>query len=102
MGSDQNVHFPALSVLDRLLLLRGGAEAAQHFNADRKRSKAAAEGVVMLEGEDGGRRKDRHLFVLLRHFEGGAHGDFRLAVSHVAAQQAVHRLSAFKIALDVP
>ena len=37
----------------------------------------------------------------LHGLEGGAHGDFGLAVAHVAAQQAVHGLRRFHVALDV-
>jgi hypothetical protein len=34
-------------------------------------------------------------------FEGRPHHHFGLAVTHVAAEQAVHRLRAFHVALDV-
>ena len=43
----------------------------------------------------------RHLAAVLNHFEGGAHGELGLAIPHVAAEQPVHGLGAFQIALDV-
>src|SRR5437764_603746 len=38
---------------------------------------------------------------VMRHLEGGAHGELRLAVPDVAAQQAVHGLGALEVVLDV-
>ncbi len=40
-------------------------------------------------------------FAVLHGLEGGAHGDFGFAVADVAAEQAVHRLGGFHVALDV-
>jgi hypothetical protein len=37
-------------------------------------------------------RQHRNLAVVADRLEGGAHGDFRFAVAHIAAQQAVHGL----------
>ena len=55
----------------------------------------------MLEAEHGGRGEDGDLFAVLHGLEGGAHGDFGLAVADVAAEEAVHRLVGFHVALDV-
>ncbi len=49
----------------------------------------------------GGGRKDGHLLAVAHGFERGAHDDFGLAVAHIAAEQAVHRLRAFHVALDI-
>ncbi len=54
----------------------------------------------MLEAEDRGGREDRDLLAILHGLEGGAHGDFGLAVAHVAAEQAVHRRGGFHVVLD--
>ena len=55
----------------------------------------------MLEREHGGRREQRHLLAVAQRFERGSHGDFRFAVAHVTAQQAVHRMGRFHVALDL-
>ena len=55
----------------------------------------------MLEGEDGGGREDGDLLAVLYGLEGGAHGDLGLAVADIAAEQAVHGLRRFHVALDV-
>ena len=59
------------------------------------------ESFVMLEGEDRGGRQYRDLLVVGDRFESGAHGDFRLAVADIAAEQAVHGLGRFHIAFHV-
>ena len=55
----------------------------------------------MLEAQHRCRREYRDLLAILHRLEGRAHGDLRLAVTYVAAQQPIHRLRAFHIALDV-
>src|SRR6185437_5893595 len=57
--------------------------------------------VSVLEGKDSGGREHRNLLVVADGLEGGAHGDFRLAIAHVSAQQAVHGLGRFHVTLDV-
>ena len=46
-------------------------------------------------------REHRDLLAVVHRFVGGAHGDFGFAVANVAAEQAIHRLAAFHVALDV-
>ena len=55
----------------------------------------------MLEGQDGGGGEQRHLPAVLDDFKGGAHREFGFAVTHVAAQQAVHWVRTLQVALDV-
>ena len=55
----------------------------------------------MLERKHRCRREDGHLFRIGDGFECGAHRHFRLAVAHVAAEQAIHRQIRFHIALHV-
>ena len=92
---------PGFEFFQSFLLLFFGAEAAEHFDAHRKGGEAPAEGFVVLKGEHGGGREHGHLLGIGDGLEGGAHGDFRLAVAHVAAQQAVHGKRGFHVALDV-
>ena len=101
MSADDDVHLARFDLSDGFLLLLGGAEAAEHVDLDGKGREALPKGVEVLEGEHGGRRQDRDLAIVVDHLEGGAHPDFRLAVSHIAAEQAVHRRGQLHVALDV-
>ena len=78
-----------------------GAEAGQHLDAHRKRREAALEGFEVLEREHGGGRQHGHLLAVAQRFERRAHGDFGLAEADVAAQQAVHGMRRFHVALDL-
>ena len=62
---------------------------------------ALLESFEVLEGEDRGGREHGDLLVVADGLEGGAHGDFGLAVADVAAEQAIHGLGGFHVALDV-
>ena len=99
--ADHDVHFAGLDALDDLLLLPGAAEAAQHLDVDRERGEALLERLEVLEDEHRGRRQYHHLLVVAYCLEGGAHADFSFAVADIAAQQPVHRLAGFHVALDV-
>ena len=92
---------PDLELRDGFLLLLGGAEAAEHLDLDGKGRQALPEGVVVLEGEHGGRRQHRDLAIVVDRLERRAHGDFGLAVADVAAQQAVHRRRRLHVVLHV-
>ncbi len=89
---------PCSIFVDDFLLLLGGAEAAEHLDADGKGREAPLEGFEVLEGEHGGRREHRHLLVVADGLERRAHGDFGLAVADVAAEQAVHRRGGLHVA----
>src|SRR5258708_4114991 len=80
---------------------RGAAEAAENLDARGECGESCVERLEMLEGEQGSRREDSYLLVVQDGFERCAHGDFCFAVADVATQQAVHRLGAFHVALDV-
>ena len=90
MGADQNVDLPGFRLLQNFLLLFRAAEAADHLDRDRERRKALPESFIVLEGEYCGGRKHRDLLVVADGLEGRAHGDLRLAITHVAAQQTIH------------
>ncbi len=92
---------PAAAFSRMSFLLFGGAEAGDHLDVDGEVGEAALEGLVVLEGEDGGGGEDGDLLAVLHGFEGGAHGDFGFAVADVAAEQAVHGLGGLHVGLDV-
>ena len=101
MGADENIDLAGGGFLEDGVLLFGGAEAGDHLNVDGEVSEAALEGLVVLEGENGGGREHGDLLAILHGLEGGAHGDFGLAVADIAAEQAVHGLRRFHVGLDV-
>ena len=55
----------------------------------------------MLIRENRRRCEDRDLFAVHHRLECGAHGHLGLAISDVAAQQAVHRSPRFHVRFDV-
>jgi hypothetical protein len=55
----------------------------------------------VLLGQQGGGDQDRHLAVVFHCLERSAHGDLGLPVPDVTADQTVHRLAGFHVALDV-
>src|SRR6266545_361691 len=73
------------------LLLLWGLEAAERADDNGKIRKAVAECSRMLLGENGRRDENRHLPAGLNRLERRPNRNLRLAVSHVADQQPVHR-----------
>ena len=55
----------------------------------------------MLKRQNRCGRQHCDLLVVADRLESGAHRDFCLAVAHVAAEQAIHGLARFHVALDV-
>ncbi len=82
------------------LLLRG-LETAEGDDVDGKVGKALAEGAAMLLGENGRRHEDGHLTTRLHRLESRAHGDFGLAVAHIADEQPVHWTRGFHVAFHL-
>ena len=101
MRADRNVDFAGLQLRQRFLDLLGCAEAAEHLDLERKGCETAAEGIEVLEGQHSRRSKHGHLSAVLQRLERRAHGDFGLAVAHIAAEQTVHRRRSFHVALHV-
>ncbi len=54
VGADEDVDFAVGYFFEDLFLLFGGAEAGDHLDVDGEVGEAALEGLVVLEGEDGG------------------------------------------------
>src|SRR5437762_2739694 len=89
VGADDHVHLARFQIGENFFLLRGAAEAAEHFDARGEGGESFLERFEMLEGEHGGRRENSHLLVVHHGFERRAHGDLCFAVADVAAQEAV-------------
>jgi hypothetical protein len=67
------------------------AEAREHLDAHRLLGHAAAEGLVVLLGQDRGRHEHRGLLAGQHRLEDRAHRDLGLAEADVADEQPVHR-----------
>ena len=98
---DEDVDGPVRDARDDVLLLRARAEAREQLDRDGKGGEPPLEGAEVLVGEDRRRRQHGDLLAVEDRLEGGAHGDLRLAVADVAAQQPVHGLLRLHVPLDV-
>ena len=96
-----NFDFARGEVVERGLLLRLRAEAADHVDPDRERSEPIVQRLQVLKCEHRRRGQQRHLLAVHHGLEGRAHGNLGLAVAHVAAQQTIHRRGRLHVAFDV-
>ena len=101
VGTDQQIHPARLYPLQDLLDLLGGAEPGQHLHRHREGAEAALGRGVMLLGQYGGGHQDGRLLAVQNTLHHGPQGHLRLAVAHVAAQQAIHGDSLLHVALDL-
>ena len=99
--ADDDVDLAGGQVSENDLLFRFRPEAADHFYPHRKTGEPLLQRLLVLKGQHRGRRQKRHLLGVHDRLECGAHGDLRLAVPDVAAQQPIHRRRRFHVALDV-
>ena len=90
MGSDGDINRSLLHACYYFLLLLWAAKSAQHLHLHRILSKTRGESFKMLLGQNRGWNKHSRLFPIHNRLEGGSHGDFRLSIPHVAADQPVH------------
>ena len=91
MRADDDVHRAGGQPLDDFGLLPRRGEPREGGNREGKLGHPRREGPQMLLGKDRRRHEHRHLVAGIDRLEGRPHGHLRLAVAHVAAQQAVHR-----------
>ena len=99
--ADEHINRALGKRLERALLLRRGAEAAEHFDLQAKRSKALKERLVVLLGQNGRGAEHHDLAAGVHALKRRAQGNLGLAETHVAAQQAVHGLGRLHVGLDV-
>ena len=90
VGADQDIHRARGGAPDGFRDFFLASKTGKEADLNRIIPHPGAEGVVMLLGQDRGRGEDGHLFTVLYRLKGRPDGDFRLAVSHVAADQPVH------------
>jgi hypothetical protein len=75
----------------------GGAKARQFGHLHRPGAEAVDDRLVVLLGQQRGRRQDGHMLAAHHSDEGRAQRHLRLAEADVAADQAVHRLRAHQV-----
>src|SRR3954470_7636026 len=101
VGADEDVDTAVVERGDRLALLLRAAEAADVLDREGVVLQPLRERAEVLLGEDRRRRQDEHLLAVVRRLERGAERDLGLAVADVAADEAVHRLRALHVGLDL-
>src|SRR3954454_8815388 len=99
--ADQDVDAAVVERGDRLALLLRTAEAADVLDREGVVLEALGERAEVLLREDRRRREDEHLLAVVRRLERGPERDLRLAVADIAADEAVHRLRALHVGLDL-
>ena len=99
--TDEHVNRALGKRLERSLLLRRRAEAAEYLDLQAKRGKALKERLVMLLGQNGRGAEHHDLAAGIHALKRRAQGDLGLAEAHVAAQQAVHGLGRLHVGLNV-
>ena len=100
VGADDDVRAARTETFDGPLLLRGGPEAAEQVDGVGIFCEAFRKTGEMLLGEDRRGGDDRHLIPRRHRPERRPHGQLRLAVAHVAAEQPVHRFGRGQVGAD--
>ncbi len=100
MGSYHYVQLACLQFFLYLVYFLGCLQAAHIVDGARHILKPGCKCVVMLKGKDGGRHKHGHLLAVRYSLECGPDGNLRLAESHIAADQTVHRTVVLHVPLD--
>jgi len=99
--TDDNVHLAGCQSFDDGMLFRIAPESREHLDDHRVGAQSASKGGIVLLRENGGGHEHRDLLAIHDGFEGGAQGDFGLAIAHIADQQPVHGTWLLHIRLDV-
>ena len=100
MRTDHNIHKSLFQVLHSLLLFCTCSEPTKQVHSHRKILHPLHKGIIVLLRQNRGRNQINDLLSLLHRLEGSSDGNFRLAVSHITADQAIHNLAALHILLS--
>ena len=101
VGSDQNIDFPVLEILQHHLGLFGRPRPVEVVDPRGQSVQTFAKRAKVLKRQQRRRNQHRHLLAVGHSLEGGAHRDFSFTKAHVAANQAVHGDRRFHVCLDV-
>ena len=94
VGADDHIDAALAQGLDHRVSLSARAESRELLDAHRPRREAVRESLMVLLGEQRGGHEDCDLTVVLDGDERRSHRDLGLSETHVAADQALHRLFA--------
>ena len=100
MRADDAVDLAGRDALDHLLRLACGEEPRERLDTDREPGEPVGERVAMLSGQQGRRHEHGDLLAVLDRLERRSDRDLGLTEADVAAQQPVHRMGEFHVALD--
>src|SRR5207244_9340420 len=99
--TDREVSLATLNRRERALSLLRRQAAGKPRDLHGETFEPYRELAVMLLGENFGRRHERYLTARLDRLQRSQRGNDRLAASHVALKQALHRLRTREIAPDL-
>ena len=99
--TDQDVHAPVRHLMQCRRLFTHRAKAADHIHFRRKLRKTRNKCLIVLLRKHGCRHENSNLKPIHRCLERRTHGNLRLAKAHIATEQAIHRLLALHVALDL-
>ena len=99
MRANDDIHRARRQLPHHPVLLALRAEPRQQFHPDRVIRHALAKIIVMLLRQHRRGHQNRHLLPVHHTFERRANRHLRLAKSHVAANQPVHRLGPLHVRL---
>ena len=101
MRPDENVHLTTRHIAQRRRLFPQRAEAADDVHLRSKVGKASRKGLIVLLCENCCRHEHGDLIAVHRRLVRRANRNLRLAEAHITAEQAIHRLFALHIVLDL-
>jgi len=82
-------------------LLLAGAKTREHLNSDREVLETIRKSMIVLLGQNCSGNQYGHLFASLNGLECGSNRDLCVAETNVTANQAIHRLIAGHVVLDI-
>ncbi|OQA16872.1 MAG: hypothetical protein BWY61_02178 [Firmicutes bacterium ADurb.Bin354] len=99
MRSDHDIDKTARQIAQRLLLFRTRSESRHQIDPYRIILHSLYKCIVMLLREYRGWHEKRDLFPILHSLKCSSYSDFRLPVSDISADKAIHYLSALHVCL---
>ena len=99
VGSNEDINFAGGNLSKNLFLFCRSNKARKSFNLYREVLKTALAGFVMLFCKNCSRGQEGYLFSAHYSLKSCSHGNFRLSITNIATNQAVHRNRLFHISL---
>ena len=97
MGTDYDIYFAFLQIVQDFLNFSGFLHPADIFHPTRHAFQPPGKSMVMLISQNSRRHQDSHLFAIGHRLKSGPDCNFSLPKSHISTDQAVHYLRFFHI-----